>query len=57
MIFRALRDPHVATEDIIDIDDELLFCLGNSAANAIQAFLGVHECNAYCKVLNLPEKE
>ena len=52
-----MRDPEVATEDIIDIDDELLCCLGNSAANAIQAFLGVHVSNAYCEAVNLPEKE
>ena len=50
-----LRDPEIATEDIVDIDDDF-FCLGNLAINAIQAFLGAHECNAYCEAANIPDK-
>ena len=56
-IGNILRDPEVATENTIDVGDELLFCLGNLRANAIQTFLGVHECNAYSEAVNLPEKE
>ena len=58
-IGNILCDPENATEDIevVDIDDEVLFCLGNLATNAIQEFLGAHECNAYCEVVTLPGKE
>ena len=49
--------PEIATEDMVDIDDEFLFCLVNLATSAIQAFLGAHECNAYCEVVNIPDKE
>ena len=54
-IGNILCDPEIATEDIVDIDDELLFCLSNLATNAIQAFLGAHECNAYCEAVNIPD--
>ena len=56
-IGNVLCDPEIATEDVVDIDDEFLFCLGNLATNTIQAFLGAHECNAYCEAVNLPDKE
>ena len=56
-IGNILCDPEIATEHIVDIDDEFLFCLGNLATNAIQAFLGAHECNAYCEAVNIPDKE
>ena len=45
-IGNILCDPEIATEDIVDIDDDILFCLGNLATNAIQTFLGAHECYA-----------
>ena len=56
-IGNILCDPEIATEDIVDIDDEFIFCFGNLATNAIQAFAGVHECNAYCEAVNIPDKE
>ena len=58
-IGNTLCDPENATEDIevVYIDDEVLFCLGNLATNAIQEFLGAHECNAYCEAVTLPGKE
>ena len=55
-IGNVLCDPEIATEDIVDIDDEFLLCLGNLANNVIQEFLGAHECNAYCEAVNLPDK-
>ena len=56
-IENVLCDLEVATEDIIDIENEFLFCLGNLSTNAIQVFLGDHECNAYCEAVNVPEKK
>ena len=54
-IGNVLCHPEVATEDILDIGDEFLFCLGNLATNVIPAFLGAHECNAYCEAVNVPD--
>ena len=48
-IGNVLCDLEIDTEDIVDIEKEFLFCLGNLATNAIQAFLGAPECNAYCE--------
>ena len=56
-IRNILCHPEIATEDMVDVDDEFLFCLVNLATSAIQAFLGAHECNAYCEVVNIPDKE
>ena len=58
-IGNILCDPENATEDIevVDIDDEVLFCLGDLTTNAIQEFLGAHECNAYCEAVSLQGKE
>ena len=52
-IGNILCDHEIAIEDIVDIDDQVLFCLGNFATNAIQAFLVAHECNAYFEAVNL----
>ena len=46
-ICNILCDPEIAAEGIIDINDEFMFCFGDLAINAIQAFLGSHERNAY----------
>ena len=56
-IGNILCEPEIGTEDMVDIDDDFLFCLGDLATNVIQAFLGAHECNAYCQAVNLPDKE
>ena len=42
-IGNVLCNPEIAIKEIIDIDDELLFCFGNLATNATQAFLGGHD--------------
>ena len=41
-IGNILNDPEIATEYIVDIDNEFLFCLSNLTTNFIQSFLGVH---------------
>ena len=55
-ICSALCDPKIATEDIVDIEDEFLFCLVNLATNTIQAFYDVNECNSCCEAVNLQIK-
>ena len=49
--------PWIAKEDIVDIDDEFLFCLGNLATSANQWFFGAHNFNAYCEAERLPDKK
>ena len=56
-IGNILCDAEIATEDKLDLDDELLFRLGNLATNVLQAFLGDNECNAYCEAVNITDKE
>ena len=56
-IGNILCDLQIATEDIVDIDNEFLFCSGNLAINVIQTFLGAQKCNAYCEAVNIPDKE
>ena len=56
-IGNVLCDPEIATEDIVDNDDEFLFCFGNLGTNAIRAFLSAHEFNAYCEAISLSDKE
>ena len=51
-----LCDPEIATENLIDVDNngsEILFCCGNLSLVAIEAFLNQHMCNKYCKMLCL----
>ena len=56
-IGNVLCDPEIAKEDIVDIDDEFLFCLGNLATSANQWFFGAHNFNAYCEAERLPDKK
>ena len=56
-IGNIICDPEIAAENRVDIDDEFLFYLESLATNAIQAFLGAHECNAFCEAVNVPDKE
>ena len=48
-----LFDPEIATMEVIS-DGEYLFCTGNLSSNAINTFCALHECNEYCKLLELP---
>ena len=47
-IGNILCDLEIATEDIVDIDNEFLFRSDNLAINVIQTFLGAQKCNSYC---------
>lgn len=52
----SLCDPEIATMTLLE-DGELNFCAGNLSSDAINQFLGEHNCNRYCKMLALPEKD
>ena len=48
-----LMDPEIATAKRQE-DDQYLFCAGNLGSYAIQTFTNSHECNEFCKGLQLP---
>eukprot|EP00112_Aurelia_sp_Birch-Aquarium-sp1_P010918 Seg2308.6 transcript_id=Seg2308.6/GoldUCD/mRNA.D3Y31 product="Transient receptor potential cation channel subfamily M member 6" protein_id=Seg2308.6/GoldUCD/D3Y31 len=49
----TLMDPEIATIKRQE-DDQYLFCAGNLGSYAIQTFADSHECNTFCKDLQLP---
>jgi hypothetical protein len=49
-----LCDPEIASSNLTDGENEvILFCYGNLSTLAINAFVGMHKCNKYCKQLKL----
>ena len=48
-----LYDPEIATHQLMDDDNELLFCAGNLGEHAIKNFVKQHKCNSFCNLLNL----
>lgn len=52
----CLYDPEIATNDIMDASSlEYYFCCGNYSSMGITCFLNEHECNAYCKMMDLSQ--
>jgi hypothetical protein len=53
-----LCDPEIASSqlraDQAD-DSPILFCCGNLSQYAISQFINGHNCNKFCRLLNLPE--
>ena len=43
----------IASAELRDSKNKILFCSGNLSILAIQGFLTVHACNNYCSMLNL----
>ena len=52
----TLSDPEIASAQLMDADDKILFCSGNLFYAAIEGFLANHKCNHYCSLLGLSEK-
>lgn len=53
-----LYDPEIATSQLVKPDevvgvDEIYFCAGNLSKVAIENFIVQHQCNNYCKMVNL----
>ena len=49
-----LCDPEISSSNLADGENEMiLFCYGNLSTVAINAFVGMHKCNKYCKQLKL----
>lgn len=48
-----LFDPEIASAELVDSQNEVLFTTGNLSATAIQNFKVNHTCNFYCKCLAL----
>lgn len=49
----VLYDPEIATSSGMQEKGELRFCIGNLSEVACRNFIKNHECNKYCKVVNL----
>lgn len=49
----SLCDPEIASADLCDEDESILFCSGNLSMTAISNFLVAHVCNKFCKLLKL----
>lgn len=50
-----LYDPEIATAQILDSDEEFLFCAGNLNVLAIATFVKAHVCNKFCHLLGLKQ--
>ena len=48
-----LFDPEIASKELM-LDEEFLFSTGNLSRDAINTFIGMHQCKIYCELLNLP---
>ena len=48
-----LYDPEIASAELTDDDGSLRFCNGNLADGAIKNFFAKHNCNFYCRILQL----
>jgi len=48
-----LFDPEIASAELLDSQNEVLFTTGNLSANAIENFKVNHTCNFYCRCLAL----
>ena len=51
----TLCDPEVASANVLDADDKVLFCAGNLTHIAINQFCKDHICNRFCKMAGLTE--
>ena len=50
-----LYDPEIATSDLFDEGNEMLFCTGNLSSLVITNFIDNHKCNHYCECSGLTE--
>ena len=48
-----LFDPEIASAELLDSQNEVLFTTGNLSANAIENFKVNHTCHFYCRCLAL----
>ncbi len=48
-----LFDPEIASTDLFDEDDRVLYCAGNLSKEAIERFTSMHKCNDFCKAISL----
>ena len=51
----SLYDPEVASANLTDADQEVLFCAGNLSNYAIETFKANHVCRKFCKLTRLEE--
>jgi hypothetical protein len=52
----SLCVPEIASSQLVDDNENILFCNGNLSSQAIDTFVSQHVCNKFCKLLQLHEK-
>ena len=52
----SLCNPEIASSQLVDEKDNILFCNGNLSSTVIDTFISQHVCNKFCKLLQLHEK-
>ena len=48
-----LFDPEIASAQLVDDENQLLYCVGNLSKEAIDCFVAHHTCNIYCEMAGL----
>ena len=51
-----LCDSEIASSQLVDDDENILFCNGNFSSQAIDTFMLQHVCNKFCKLLQSDKK-
>lgn len=49
----TLYDPEIATLQLLSDEGNYMFCTGNLSETAIKGFFSAHDCNKFCKLLDL----
>ena len=49
----SLFDPEIASAQLVDNDNHLLYCAGKLSKEAIDCFVAHHTCNIYCEMAGL----
>ena len=49
----SLFDPGIASAQLVDNENHLLYCAGNLSKDAIDCFVAHHTCNIYCEMAGL----
>lgn len=49
----SLYDPEIASSELVDSENRLLYCAGNLSTEAIECFKVNHTCNIYCELSGL----
>ena len=57
LFVRCLFDPEIASADLFDNSQKLMFCTGNLSMVAHENFTKNHTCNEFCNMLGLDKAQ